>query len=103
MKLQSDIGHFLSIWGTCPCKSHVLPYCLNDNKCVHDELNYTCVIKEGVVPCARDVQYNQVMKWLSVISAMFGITATAWIFQVTCLVMLKFRGNARLVVTVHDC
>ena len=46
---------------------------------------------------------TQVMKWPSVISAMFGITATAWIFPVRCLVMLKFRGNARLVVTVHDC
>ena len=36
-------------------------------------------------------------------SAMFGITATAWIFPVKCLAMLKFHGNARLVVTVHDC
>jgi len=35
MKLQSEIGHFPSICGTCPNKNrYVLPNCLND-KCAH--------------------------------------------------------------------
>ena len=46
MKLRSDIGHFPSICGTCPRKSHnVLPYCLNDDECA-----YARAIKKGVVP-----------------------------------------------------
>ena len=39
------------------------------------------------------------MKWPSVIRAMFGITATAWIFPVRCLVTQMFFGNVRFVVT----
>ena len=39
------------------------------------------------------------MKWLSVIHAMFGIAATAWIFPVRCLLTQMFLGNVRFVVT----
>ena len=40
------------------------------------------------------------MNWLSASPAMVGITATAWIVPVRCLVTHMFSGNVRLVVPV---